>query len=155
MISSKVKTLAFLIPIVSRILAADEANKKCHVRSIVVAPTKELASQIYDVCRELLAFHAPSAVILQPSTSDQPDDDSNADADAMDTLPSVPAGPYVIPQLLIGGRSKLSEDLITFATINPNLLIGTPKRLVEVLGNSRVVLKRHVFDLLVLRVTLH
>jgi ATP-dependent RNA helicase DDX55/SPB4 len=144
------KTLAFLIPIVSRILAADEPNKKRHVRSIVVAPTKELASQIYDVCRELLAFHAPSAAILQPSTPDQTDDDSNADADAMDTQPSVPAGPYVIPQLLIGGRSKLSEDLTTFATINPNLLIGTPKRLVEVLGNSRVVLKRHVFDLLVL-----
>jgi len=62
----------------------------------------------------------------------------------------IPPGPYITPQLLIGGRTKLNEDLSNFTSLNPNILIGTPKRLVEVLSSSKVVLKRHWFDLLVL-----
>jgi ATP-dependent RNA helicase DDX55/SPB4 len=58
------KTLSFLIPIVERLLKADEPNKKGYVRTIVVAPTKELATQIYDVLKALLAFHQPSAAYL-------------------------------------------------------------------------------------------
>lgn len=68
----------------------------------------------------------------------------------MENQPENPPGPYLIPQLLIGGRTKLPEDLSLFSTLNPNILIATPKRLVEVLTSSRVVLKRHFFDLLVL-----
>ena len=51
---------------------------------------------------------------------------------------------------MVGGRTKLSEDLATFSTLHPNVLIATPKRLLEVISSSRVVLKRHWFDLLVL-----
>ena len=141
------KTLSFLIPIVSRILAADDPNLKGHVQSIVVAPTKELASQIYDVLKGLLQFHAPSAAVMDPEPEVDDDDDEMSD---IEEKPVIPPGPYVIPQLLIGGQHKLSEDLATFSTLNANVLIGTPKRLVEVLSSSRVVLKRHVFDLLVL-----
>ncbi|KAF7188604.1 ATP-dependent rRNA helicase SPB4 [Pseudocercospora fuligena] len=142
------KTLSFLIPLVERILKAEEPNKKGYVRSIVVAPTKELASQIYDVLSGLLDFHAPSAANLKQSN--KPEEDSE-DEDMNDAeVEEVPPGPYVIPQLLVGGRTKLSEDLATFSTLNPNILIGTPKRLVEVLQSSKVVLKRHWFDLLVL-----
>ncbi|KAH9828086.1 ATP-dependent rRNA helicase SPB4 [Teratosphaeria destructans] len=139
------KTLSFLIPIVSRILAADEPNKKGYVRSIVVAPTKELAAQIYDVLKGLLQFHPSSAALSNPKPGAQ--DDDNAE---MEDEPTIPNGPYVIPQLLIGGRTKLNEDLSTFSKLNPNVLIATPKRLVEVLQSPRVLLKRHVFDLLVL-----
>lgn len=137
------KTLAFLIPIVERLLKAEEPNKKGYVRSIVVAPTKELASQIYDVLRGLLDHHMPSATKMKPPPP--PSEESENDEPQ-----EVPPGPYVIPQLLIGGRTKLSEDLSTFSDRGPNVLIGTPKRLSEVLQSSKVTLKRHWFDLLVL-----
>lgn len=140
------KTLSFLIPLVERLLKAEEPNKKYHVRSIVLAPTKELATQIYDVLQSLLGFHAPSAGYLQHFNKRQSRDEDDNSED--DTGP--PAGPYIIPQLAIGGRVKLQEDLATFAALNPNVLIGTPKRLLEMLDSSRVVIKRHFFDLLVL-----
>lgn len=125
-------------------MKAEDPNKKGHVRSIVVAPTKELASQIYEVLKSLVEFHAPSAAKLNPPkpTTDEVEDDEMID--------SIPPGPYIIPQLLIGGRTKLAEDLTTFSELNPNVLIGTPKRLSEVLQSSKIILKRHLFDLLVL-----
>lgn len=127
-------------------MKGEEPNKKGHVRSIVVAPTKELATQIYDVLRSLLEFHPASAARLRPPPPTQSDEDNDDSAPALD----VPPGPQVVPQLLIGGRTKLAEDLTTFAELGSNVLIGTPKRLSEVLQSSRVVLKRHLFDLLVL-----
>lgn len=143
------KTLSFLIPLVERILRAEEPNKKGHVRSIVVAPTKELATQIYDVLRGLLRFHNPSDAFLNhfygPS-EDSEDEEMGGENEKVE----VPAGPYAIPQPLIGGRTKLSEDVSTFSKLNPNILIATPRRLVEVLQSSKVQLKRHWFDLLVL-----
>lgn len=63
---------------------------------------------------------------------------------------AAPTGPAVVPQLLIGGRAKLNEDLATFASLNPNVLIGTPKRMLEVLSSPRPTLKRHWFDMLVM-----
>ncbi|KAF2864258.1 P-loop containing nucleoside triphosphate hydrolase protein [Piedraia hortae CBS 480.64] len=127
------KTLSFLIPLVSRILKAEDANVKGAVKSIVVAPTKELATQIFGVLIHLLGFHEGSAVAMH----------AQGGGDA-------PPGAKIIPQLLVGGRTKLVEDLTTFTRISPNVLVATPRRLVEVLQSSRVVLKRHHFDLLVL-----
>ena len=141
------KTLSFLIPIVTRILSAEEPNKKGYVRSIVVAPTKELATQIYDVLRGLLEFHPASAAVLNPLKRDE---DEDGDEDMVGERPVISFGPAVVPQLLIGGRTKLNEDLSTFSSLNPNVLIGTPKRMVEVLSSPKPVLKRHWFDLLVL-----
>ena len=137
------KTLSFLIPIVERLLKLEDPNKKGYVRSVVVAPTKELASQIYDVLRSLLEFHSPSAAKLNLIS---PSDDSTEDEATHEIL----SGPYAIPQLLIGGKNKLAEDLTSFTNLNPNILVGTPKRLSEVLQSSKVILKRHWFDLLVL-----
>ncbi|KAI7337935.1 ATP-dependent rRNA helicase SPB4 [Hortaea werneckii] len=141
------KTLSFLIPIVTRLLNAEEPNKKSHVRSIVVAPTKELATQIYDVLIGLLRFHPASAAVLNP---EPPSQDEDGDEDMVGDRPSAPIGPAVIPQLLIGGRTKLNEDLATFSSLNPNILIGTPKRMLEVLSSPKPILKRHWFDLLVM-----
>ncbi|KAK4626109.1 ATP-dependent rRNA helicase spb4 [Fulvia fulva] len=142
------KTLSFLIPLVERILKSEEPNKKGHVRSIVVAPTKELATQIYDVLRGLLDFHPPSSAVLTESSQEPVDSDDEEMEDV--EKPVIPPGPYAIPQLLVGGRTKLGEDIATFSSLNPNILIGTPRRLVEVLQSSKVQLKRHWFDLLVL-----
>ena len=133
---------------VERLLKAEEPNKKDYVRSIIVAPTKELASQIYDVLKGLLEFHPPSAARLKPPPAS--DDDSEGDAAPEEANQEIPTGPHIVSQLLIGGRTKLAEDLTTFSNLGPNVLIGTPKRLSEVLKSSRVNLKRHWFDLLVL-----
>lgn len=142
------KTLSFLIPIVERLLKADEPNKKGYVRSIVVAPTKELATQIYDVLKGLLEFHQPSAAYAAYKKVHSKDT-MMLDIDA-ELASKPPPGPYIVPQLLTGGRTKLPEDLATFSDINPNVLIATPRRLVEVLNSSRVIIKRHWFDLLVM-----
>lgn len=135
--------MSFLIPIVERLLKADDPNRKGHVRSIVVAPTKELANQIYDVLVGLLQHHAPSAAKMKPIPLVDDEDEAQ-------DVTEIPPGPYLIPQLLIGGRTKLPEDIATFGERNPNILVGTPKRLSEVLQSPKVVLKRHWFDLLVL-----
>ncbi|KAF2716657.1 DEAD-domain-containing protein [Polychaeton citri CBS 116435] len=137
------KTLSFLIPIVERLLKAEEPNRKGYVRSIVLAPTKELASQICDVLVSLMNFHGPSAARLNRHAISQFGEEMEDDWQP-------PPGPYIMPQLLTGGRSKLHEDLSAFSETNPNVLIGTPKRLLEVIQSSRVNLKRHWFDLLVL-----
>jgi ATP-dependent RNA helicase DDX55/SPB4 len=144
------KTLSFLIPIVERLLKADDPNKKGFVRSIVVAPTKELAIQIYQVLKDLLAFHQPSAAYLAYKKVHSKDTMMFDIDEEEEKAARPPPGPYIIPQLLCGGRTKLPEDLATFSDINPNVLIATPRRLVEVLNSSRVIIKRHWFDLLVM-----
>ena len=144
------KTLSFLIPIVERLLKADEPNKKGYVRTIVVAPTKELATQIYDVLKALLQFHQPSAAYLAYKKVHSKDTMMFDVDEEEEKAARPPPGPYIIPQLLCGGRTKLPEDLATFSDINPNVLIATPRRLVEVMNSSRVIIKRHWFDLLVL-----
>ena len=141
------KTLAFVIPIVERLLRLEEPNKKGYVRSIIVAPTKELAVQIYEVLQGLLEWHPPSAARLKLAEGGD-EDEKKGDSDEEDA--PLPAGPWISPQLLIGGRTKLIEDLATFSSASPNVLVGTPKRLSEVLQSSKVILKRHWFDLLVL-----
>lgn len=133
----------------TRLLQVEEPNKKGHVRSLVLAPTKELATQIYEVLKGLLGFHAASAAMLDAAATA---DDGLSDSEGEEVVakPVIPPGPYLIPQLLIGGRQKLGEDLATFSTLNPNILIGTPRRVLEVLQSPKVVLRRHWFDLLIL-----
>ena len=58
--------MAFLIPIVERLLRLEEPLKKHHVGAIIISPTRELATQIYSVLTSLLAFHGPSAAAISP-----------------------------------------------------------------------------------------
>ena len=71
------KTLAFLIPVIERLLRLDEPIRKHHVGAIIISPTRELATQIHAVLQSILAFHPPSAPLLNPPTSVD-DDDSSA-----------------------------------------------------------------------------
>lgn len=98
----------------------------------------------------LLNFHTPSAAMIKKLATTHELDDENRETDGNDGAVEIPPGPYAIPQLLIGGRTKLKEDLITCSQLSPNILIGTPKRMLEVLQSSKIILKRHWFDLLVL-----
>ncbi|KAJ4295173.1 ATP-dependent rRNA helicase spb4 [Kalmusia sp. IMI 367209] len=141
------KTLAFLIPMVERLLRLDAPLKKNHVGAIIISPTRELATQIHTVLLSLLKFHAPSAAVMQ--TKDDEDSDME-DADAP-PLPTFPPGTLkIVPQLLLGGTVTPAQDLSAFLRNSPNILIGTPGRLLELLSSPHVHCPQSSFDALVL-----
>lgn len=119
------KTLSYLIPVIDKILKADESLKPHNVTGIIVSPTRELAQQIYDVLiTQILPFHPPSAEIL-PTLKD-------------DEKRSLSKEPVVVPQLLIAGLTKPRADLSFFVRKSPNLLVATPGRLAELLASPLV-----------------
>ncbi|KAK1761071.1 hypothetical protein QBC47DRAFT_20932 [Echria macrotheca] len=130
------KTLAFLIPVVERLLRGDEAAKRHHVQAIIISPTRELASQIYNVLVSLIKFHAPSSELLPYATSDE-------------KRPAT-TEPVIVPQLLVGGSTKAAEDLSKFLRLSPNLLVATPGRLAELLSSPYVKAPAASFEVLVM-----
>ena len=141
------KTLAYVLPLVSKVLRLEERTKKHHVASIIVSPTRELATQIHGVVKNLLEFHGPSAAAMSPPGDDS---DSADDATAEGPLGSYPwSTPVVLPQLLIGGTS-VAQDLSFFLKNSPNLLIATPGRLLELLNSPHVHCPQSSFEVLIL-----
>ena len=51
------KTIAFLLPTIERLVAADTSVGG--VRALAISPTRELAGQIRDECEQLITFHKP------------------------------------------------------------------------------------------------
>ncbi|KAI1629987.1 ATP-dependent rRNA helicase spb4 [Exophiala viscosa] len=138
------KTLAFIIPVIERLLRLEEPIQKHHVGAIIISPTRELASQIFNVLISLLDFHPPSAAtrkaILIP-------EDAVTD-DQTETFP--PSTPKITPQLLLGGSTTPAQDLSTFLKTSPNLLVSTPGRLLEILSSPYVHCPQSSFEVLVL-----
>lgn len=130
------KTIAFLLPVVQRILRLEEPTKKHHVAAIIVSPTRELAAQIHTVLLSLLEFHAPSAEILSYLKDDE-------------KRPST-AAPVIVPQLLVGGTTSTAQDAQFFMRHSPNVLISSPGRLVELLSSPHVHCPQSSFEMLVL-----
>ncbi|KAL2008139.1 hypothetical protein VTN00DRAFT_8121 [Thermoascus crustaceus] len=136
------KTMAFLIPVVEKLLRLEEPIKKHHVGAIIISPTRELASQIYSVLCSLLAFHPPSASVINPPGDN--DEESNPPQ-------KYPASTLkVVPQLLLGGSTTPAEDLSTFLKRSPNVLVSTPGRLLELLSSPHVHCPQSSFEMLVL-----
>lgn len=143
------KTLAFLIPLVERILRIEEKVKKHHVAAIVISPTRELAIQIHDVLRSLLAFHGPSAAAIRSMKNQASyDPDEEGTIEESEVFPE--NTPVVLPQLLLGGSNAAAQDLSRFLKASPNVLIGTPGRLLEILSSPYVHAPQSSFELLVL-----
>ncbi|KAJ5692915.1 hypothetical protein N7462_002338 [Penicillium macrosclerotiorum] len=132
------KTLSFLIPVVEKLLRLEEPLKKHHVGAIIISPTRELASQIYQVLLSLLEFHPPSAAAIHP-----PEDDAPRPKSSSSIL-------KVVPQLLLGGSTSPAEDLSGFLKRSPNVLISTPGRLLELLSSPHVHCPQSSFEMLVL-----
>ncbi|KAK3683851.1 P-loop containing nucleoside triphosphate hydrolase protein [Podospora appendiculata] len=130
------KTLAFLIPTVEKLLKGDEPAKRHHVQAIIISPTRELASQIYNVLLTLIKFHAPSEELLSHIKGDE-------------KRPTT-TQPVIVPQLLVGGTTKAAEDLSTFLRLSPNILVGTPGRLAELLSSPYVKAPTGSFECLVM-----
>lgn len=133
------KTLAFLIPVVERLLRAPEQAKKNQIAAVIVSPTRELAAQIHTVLLSLLAFHGPSAALI-PSIG----------GGSSETIPEIAFGPKIKPLLLLGGNTSPAQDLRDFLEQSPNLLIGTPGRLNELLSSPHVHCSADSFEALVL-----
>lgn len=145
------KTLAFLIPLVERILRQEEASKKHHVGAIVISPTRELATQIHNVLLSLLAFHGPSASALRALKRSLADAEDEEEADEEEPGEVFPSNtPKILPQLLLGGSNAAAQDLSRFLKTSPNVLIGTPGRLLEILSSPYVHVPQSSFELLVL-----
>ncbi|KAL2265245.1 hypothetical protein VTJ83DRAFT_6345 [Remersonia thermophila] len=130
------KTLAFLIPVVEKLLRSGEPAKRHHVQGIIITPTRELASQIHTVLVSMIKFHAPSADLLRYAKDDE-------------KRPAT-TEPVIVPQLLVGGTTKAAEDLSTFLRLSPNLLVGTPGRLAELLSSPHVKAPSSSFEVLVM-----
>ncbi|KAK4184714.1 putative ATP-dependent rRNA helicase SPB4 [Podospora australis] len=130
------KTLAYLIPVIEKLLRGEEAAKRHHVQGIIISPTRELATQIYNVLVSIIKFHGPSAGQLPLCEGDE--------------KRNITSEPVVIPQLLVGGTRKAAEDLSAFLRVSPNLLIGTPGRLAELLASPYVKAPASTFEVLVM-----
>jgi ATP-dependent RNA helicase DDX55/SPB4 len=135
------KTLSFLIPVIEKLLRQGDPQKKHHVGAIIISPTRELASQIHSVLVNLLGFHPSSAAALKP-----PDEDEDGEP-----LPRLESDvPKILPQLFVGGSQTPKQDLARFLKESPNVLIGTPGRLLEILSSSRVHCTQSSFEALVM-----
>ncbi|KAK2071032.1 hypothetical protein P8C59_005489 [Phyllachora maydis] len=130
------KTLAYMIPVIEKMLRAEDAPRRHHVQGIVCAPTRELAQQIYDVTRELISFHAESRELFVYANNGEKRPES--------------ASRVVVPQLLVGGTTKAMQDLSQFLSLSPNLLIATPGRLAELLASAHCKTPASSFEVLVL-----
>ncbi|KAH8803119.1 ATP-dependent rRNA helicase spb4 [Xylogone sp. PMI_703] len=130
------KTMSFLIPLVEKLLRKEEPIKKHHVGAIIIAPTRELAAQIHSVLMSLISFHGPSAEAMKALEEDE--------------KRQIQSTPSIVPQLLLGGIRTPAEDLSTFMKRSPNLLIGTPGRLLELLSSTFVQCPQSSFEALVL-----
>ncbi|KAJ5888576.1 hypothetical protein N7495_008617 [Penicillium taxi] len=131
------KTLSFLIPVVEKLLRLEVPIKKHHIGAIIISPTRELATQIYQVLLSLLEFHPPSAAAIHPPEDDTP-------------RPKSSAVLRVVPQLLLGGTTSPAEDLRSFLKESPNVLVCTPGRLLELLSSPHVHCPQSTFEMLVL-----
>ncbi|KAK9466958.1 P-loop containing nucleoside triphosphate hydrolase protein [Lipomyces arxii] len=114
------KTIAFLIPIIELVLRAGDAAEG-HIGGIVVAPTRELASQIHEVLSSLLVFQGPLS-----------------DHDGGDSEAARPNRPILKSQLLIGGSSTVATDVQTYLMNRPQLVVATPGRLLDFLGAKQI-----------------
>ncbi|WAQ80812.1 hypothetical protein PtA15_1A150 [Puccinia triticina] len=122
------KTLAFLIPIIERLVQLEQ-RPKSHVAAIIISPTRELASQTFQVLNQFLDN--------RPSTSDQPDSSST------------PTAPFLKAMLLIGGTGgrSIKHDMSEFQENGANILVATPGRLEEFLFGYSSLTKRKTNDL--------
>ena len=153
----------------------DKGRKRGQVGAVIISPTRELAVQIYNVLVSLLAFHGPSAAALpgQPdggvkvdvyrdeggdeevygkgNEEEEIEEDMNDITESIQPLPeSATRGPRITPQLLLGGVQSPAVDLKAFLAHDPNILIGTPGRLNELLSSPYVHCTAESFEVLVL-----
>ncbi|KAI9197430.1 P-loop containing nucleoside triphosphate hydrolase protein [Polychytrium aggregatum] len=129
------KTLTYLLPLIHRMIKAEQEeasgarlNRQIGCLAMVLAPTRELAKQIYGVLDSLLKY---SASTLSYAAGESPE---NA-ADASATPKSAFYRHWIVPGLVIGGDKKKSEKACLRKGVN--ILISTPGRLLDHLKTTK------------------
>lgn len=101
-----------------------------------MSPTRELATQIHGVLASLISFHGPSADLAPFLKGEEKRPETTV--------------PVLVSQLLVGGTVKVAQDLSAFLRTSPNILVGTPGRLAELLSSPHVHTPQSSFEVLVL-----
>ncbi|KAI8612777.1 P-loop containing nucleoside triphosphate hydrolase protein [Chytriomyces sp. MP71] len=155
------KTLAYLLPIVHCLIQAQtqcseaeqgQLNRSLGTVAIVLAPTRELAKQIYAVLELLLKYSsstgsggANAKSSIDKSDNEVDDDEDSEGDDTAASQPhtstsspsdkSKPSRHWIVPGLVVGGDKKKSEKarLRKGCTI----LVSTPGRLIDHLKTTR------------------
>ncbi|WWC60263.1 uncharacterized protein I303_102830 [Kwoniella dejecticola CBS 10117] len=135
------KTLSFVIPVLERITRRERKYKKGESAAVVIAPTRELASQIHDV------FHQFLSSLIPPEEPASVEDENGASSST--SAASKTKAPYPLPILVTSGTANPYE---TFQSLGSNILIGTPGRLASFLLSPRglSVVRVSELDVLVL-----
>jgi hypothetical protein len=136
------KTLAFLLPLIHRILNASKEmdvessinnlNRGVGALGIILAPTRELARQIYTNLESLLQYS--NAGIRNTARDGKNSDSEGEDEVKADTGP-VFKSHWIVPGIVVGGEKKKSEKARLRKGIN--LLVSTPGRLLDHLKTTQ------------------
>ncbi|KAJ3048701.1 ATP-dependent RNA helicase dbp7 [Rhizophlyctis rosea] len=123
------KTLSFLLPIVHRLIRAEEQYQHHNVSplsrslgtlAIILAPTRELAKQIETVLNQLLAYRNTLAAQAEKGA---------------ETPSTTKHKHWIVPGIVIGGEKKQSEKARLRKGVN--ILVSTPGRLLDHLKTTQ------------------
>ncbi|SPO26460.1 related to SPB4 - ATP-dependent RNA helicase of DEAH box family [Ustilago trichophora] len=158
------KTLAFVLPVLEMLLRRTNKLKKDEVGALIVSPTRELAEQIYKVVMTFLDAQSQAEALAEDHGEQEQgeesssEDDSDSDSDVATRKSKKQKLSVQTPrkiarisgaQLVVGGsKSTPLDDYRTFRDSGPDILIGTPGRLEELLIKKGV--KKSELDVLIL-----
>jgi len=144
------KTLAFVIPIIEMILRREVKLKKDDIASIIVSPTRELATQIHQV---LLSFVND----LKTPITDHDDDEilrqlNQEEEIEEEEIEKQKQEVIDISTLLLIGGTEIYQDLQNYKNYGGNIIVGTPGRIDEFMSRvyQKDSLKLRDFEVLIL-----
>ena len=136
------KTLAFGIPIVEMLVKREKETKwkKHEVGALVIAPTRELAKQIYEVIVQILLSFPRKNMKGKDGEITQAEEGTGLGTQTMTSRFS--------SAVFVGGVT-IQEHIQTFEEFGGNITVGTPGRLVDLVTKCDVF-TRHLKSLEVL-----
>ncbi|KAJ9479736.1 ATP-dependent rRNA helicase SPB4 [Pseudozyma hubeiensis] len=153
------KTLAFVIPVLEMLLRRSTRLRKDEVGALIVSPTRELAEQIHKVLMIFLDAQSSADEMeeeeeVEAEEEETSDSDSDSDSAAVrqpkETKTAKRKSTRIAgSQLVVGGsKSTPLDDYRLFRDTGPDILVGTPGRLEELLSKKGV--KKSSLEILVL-----
>ncbi|GAM25139.1 hypothetical protein SAMD00019534_083140 [Acytostelium subglobosum LB1] len=143
------KTLAFVIPIVETLRKRDTSLllKKTDILSIVISPTRELATQTYNLLQQFINPQLEEETAQDGTTADE-----KKPVTVPTTLSTTGTSPLGdLSSLLLIGGTDIYEDIQRFTREGGNILIGTPGRLDEFMSRiDKGQLKTKQFEVLIM-----
>ncbi|EFA83174.1 putative RNA helicase [Heterostelium album PN500] len=135
------KTLAFIIPIVEIIKKRSDPLKKTDIASIIISPTRELATQTFQVLQKFISPEIATHLTAPSSTLSTNESDESDEPSFKQILTSI---------LLIGG-TPIYDDIQRFNREGGNIIVGTPGRIDEFMSRiDKDQLKVKQFEVLIL-----